>query len=73
MPATWAMAIEPSHRIEVRLTNTYSASQNTAISVRMRLPYRSCRNCGMVVIWLRRKIGRNHLPTISRVSAAIHS
>ncbi|MNW07392.1 hypothetical protein D3C71_2039890 [compost metagenome] len=38
MPVTWATAIEPSHTIEVRLTNTYSPSQNTAIKVRMRLP-----------------------------------
>lgn len=38
MPVTWLTAIEPSHRIEVRLTNTYSSSQNTAISVRIHLP-----------------------------------
>ena len=36
--ATFATAMEPSHRIEVRLTNTYSASQNTVINVRMRVP-----------------------------------
>ena len=35
MPAILVTAIEPSQTIEVRLTNTYSASQNTAIRLRM--------------------------------------
>ena len=41
-------AIDPSQMIEVRFTNTYSASQKIAMSVRMLGPYRCSRNCGMV-------------------------
>ena len=48
MPATLLTAIEPSQMIEVRFTNTYSASQNRAMMIGNTLPYRRWRNCGIV-------------------------
>ena len=47
-PVTVENAVEPSHRIEVRLTNTYIRSHRIAMTNWMFGPYRRARNSGMV-------------------------
>src|SRR6186713_1093229 len=67
------IANAPRYIMEVRLTNTYTNNQMTAIIVLTVSLYLFARNCGIVKILFFRYRGIMNTATIISVAAAIHS
>ena len=66
-------ANDPKYNTEARLTNTYKPIQKTARMVFSCGLYLFYTNSGIVYKPFSMKMGSNHFPTTSSVSAAIHS